>query len=128
MNRCRCQYQKGELCISEKYESEEPITCSQIMLSLVKLALKVRDSEGEKLGGKVALKVLQIHERIMRSLWNIKNKDHLSKSFYLDKRNKNKINRSERVDIELFGDYASETSDSPIVRYIKYYRKMKHWD
>ena len=33
MNRFRCQYQKGDICVTEHFESDAPISSSRIMLS-----------------------------------------------------------------------------------------------
>lgn len=130
MNRFRCQYQKGEKTYaSEIIESETPITSAQIIFALSKLAITVRDTISKRKGGKVAFQVLKIHEYVMKS---IHGKDNIGngpiQSFYLDRRNKNKINRSERVDIEFYGDFGEEDLESPVNSYIKHYRKLKHWD
>lgn len=128
--RFRCQYQKGVTCISDSVESYKPITSCQIIISLSKLAMKVKDQLGKKAGGKVALQVLKIHEFVIRELYNKNNIGHgNSHSYYLDKRNKNKEQRSERIDIQFVGEYGAKDNQYKLIEtYIKKYRKFKHWD
>ena len=128
MNRFRCQYQKGEkICISECIESVNPISSAEVLLSLASLAVKVKEMYGKKKGRKVALQVLKIHENIIRNNSNKCIGTGTSKSYYLDKRNKNKTNRSERVDVEFYGEYGSVDSNHILTDYIKKYRRMKNW-
>jgi len=129
MNRFRCQYQKGEnVYVSECVESVNPITSAQIILALAALAVKVKVVFGKKKGGKVALQVLKIHEHVIRNIHNTKCVGSgVSKSYYLDKRNKNKINRSERIDIEFYGRFGSEDKYHILTEFINRYRKMKNW-
>ena len=91
MNRFRCQYQKGKLCVSDSIENENPITSSQILLSLARLAIKVKEIVNWKTGFKVALNVLRIHEFIMK---NIHGKNNIGNgpinSYPLGKTNKKK--------------------------------------
>lgn len=127
-NRFRCQYQKGhKICVSESIESDTIITSSQIILALAKLAVKVKKQYKSKAADKVAFKVLQIHEHIMKDIYG-----HINvggrHSYYLDKRNKNKEKSSERVDVEFRGCYGTKDNSSVIEKYIKGYRKLKHWD
>lgn len=129
MNRFRCQYQKGNNdYVSVVVESDFPISSIQIILALAELAVKVKQQYGKKKGGKVALQVLKIHEYMIRSIHNVEScGDGASKSYYLDKRNKNKLNRKERVDIEFYGKYGMEDKTHILNSYILKYRKSKHW-
>lgn len=127
-NRFRCQYQKGVICVSETFESDSPISAAQIMFSLVKLAVKVEKDVNKEIGGKVALKVLEIHEHIIRSIYK---NDCIGngpiKSFYLNKTAKKKIDKSERVDVECYGTYG--VSDTSVLNdYIEMYREYKEWE
>lgn len=129
MNRFRCQYQKGNVCISEVFEDEAPISSTAILITLAKLAVSVTSIQGRKKGGKVALQILRIHEYVMKNLHGKANCGNgESKSFYIDKRNKNKIGRSERIDLEFYGEYGREDFRDPLCRYVKLYRRQKHWD
>lgn len=129
MNRFRCQYQKGEhTYVSEVIESENPISSSQIILALAALAIKVKNKCGTNKGGRVALQVLKIHEYVIKNIHGEKcHNTGCSKSYYLDKRSKNKLNRCERVDIEFYGDYGREDDGHILNTYILKYRKMKNW-
>lgn len=129
MNRFRCQYQKGQHDYeSVVVESTAPISSAQILLALAELAVKVKNKFGKKKGGKVALQILKIHEHVIRSIHNVESySDGASKSYYLDKRNKNKLNRKERVDIEFYGKYGMEDKNHILNSYILKYRKSKHW-
>lgn len=129
MNRFRCQYQKGEeICVSECIESTNPITSAEILLALASLAVKVKKEHGKKKGEKVALQVLKIHEHIIRDIHRLKCFGNgASKSYYLDKRNKNKDKRSERVDVEFYGEYGAEDNKHVLTEYINRYRSMKEW-
>ena len=51
MNRFRCQYQKGDTCVSETFESEYSISSTQILYSLARLAISVGKEVGSKTGG-----------------------------------------------------------------------------
>lgn len=129
MNRFRCQYQKGKVCVSEVYESENTITSAQILLSLAKLAIKVKNEVNSKTGGIVALKVLEIHEFVMKC---IHGKECVGKgptnTYKLNKNAKKKISKSERVDLEFYGNYGISDDTSSLTRYIKLYRKSKMWN
>ena len=129
MNRFRCQYQKGDICVTEHFESEAPISSSQIIFSLAKLAIKVQKEVGVKTALKVALKVLGIHEYVMK---NIHGKNNVGngpvKSFYLNNGSKNKIERSERIDIECYGSFGVSDNSNELNRYIQIYRKFKKWN
>lgn len=129
MNRFRCQYQKGEhTYVSEVIESENPISSSQIIHALAALAIKVKNKCGKKKGGRVALQVLKIHEYVIKNIHGEKCHDTgTSKSYYLDKINKNKLNRCERVDIEFYGNYGREDKKHILNLYILKYRKLKNW-
>ena len=129
MNSFRCQYQKGNNdYVSVVVEYDCPISSGQLILALAELAIKVKKQFGKKKGGKVALQVLKIHEHIIRSIHNVESySDGASKSYYLDKRNKNKLNRKERVDIEFYGKYGMEDKSHILNSYILKYRKSKHW-
>lgn len=129
MNRFRCQYQKGEkVCVSECIESLYPISSAEIIRALAALAIKVKGKYGKEKGGKVALRVLKIHEYVIKNIHRSKCiSTGASKSYYLDKRNKNKTNRSERVDIEFYGEYGAEDKTHILTEYINKYRKRKNW-
>lgn len=129
MNRFRCQYQKGEkICISECIESVNPISSAEVLLSLASLAVRVKNEYGKKKGGKVALQVLKIHEHVIKNIHSTKSVGTgASKSYYLDKRNKNKTNRSERIDIEFYGEYGKVDKNHKLTEYINKYRRMKKW-
>ncbi|MEY8687939.1 hypothetical protein AB9N12_18100 [Bacteroides sp. AN502(2024)] len=129
LNRFRCQYQKGQSdYVSELVESKRPISSAQIIVALASLALKVRDKFGKKKGGKVALQVLRIHEYIIKNIHNTMGSGTgASKSYYLDKRNKNKQNRTERIDIEFYGEYGFEDKSHILNPYIIKYRETKGW-
>jgi len=129
MNRFRCQYQKGDICVPEHFESDAPISSSRIMLSLAKLAIKVQKEVNMKTGLKVALEVLKIHEYVMKNIHGKNNVgDGPIKSFYLDKKSKNKIDRSERIDIECYGSFGASDNLSMLNKYIMMYRERKKWN
>ncbi len=122
MNRFRCQYQKKGKCISDSIEKETPITSIQIIVSLCRLATKVRNEVSKKAGEKVALQVLKIHEHIIRDVHGKNNIGHgPTHSYFLNKKN------NERVDIEFYGEYGANDKDNPINKYIYYYKKTKGW-
>lgn len=129
MNRFRCQYQKGKLCVSDSIEDENPITSSQILLSLARLAIKVKDIVNWKTGCRVALNVLRIHEFIMK---NIHGKNNIGNgpinSYPLGKTNKDKIERSERIDLECYGSFGASDNSSKLNKYILMYREYKKWN
>ena len=128
MNRFRCQYQKGNTCVSETFESEYSISSAQILYSLAKLAISVGKEVGSKTGGLVALKVLKIHEFVIKSIHGNENVGaNKKKSYYLNKKSRNKIDNSERIDIEFYGKFGVSDVSNPITRYIKMYRKYKSW-
>ena len=122
-------FKKKDICISEIFESDLPISSEQIIVKLAQLAVDVKKRYGKKKGGKVALQVLKIHEHIIRDVYK---KGCIGNgpihSYYLDKRNKNKSERSERVDLEFYGEYGSSDSQHILHDYIKKYRHYKHWD
>ena len=129
MNRFRCRYQKGELCVSDSIEDEKPITSSQILLSLARLAIKVKDNVNRKTGCKVALKVLGIHEFVMKSIHGNNNIGNGPiNSYPLGKTNKNKIERSERIDLECYGLFGASDNSSKLNKYILMYREYKKWN
>lgn len=128
MHRFRCQYQKGKTCISESFESEHPITSTQILTSLAKLAIKVGKEVNLKTGGKVSLKVLKIQEYVIRCIHNNNNIGYGPiNSFYLNHTGKNKIDKSERIDLEFYGSYGEADKISIINRYITKYKEIKGW-
>ena len=128
MNRFRCQYQKGDTCVSETFESEKSISSAQILFSLAKLAISVGKEVGSKTGGLVALKVLKIHEFVIK---NIHGNENIGggpmKSYYLNKKSRDKIENSERIDLEFYGKFGVSDESNPLTRYIKMYRKQKSW-
>lgn len=128
MNRFRCQYQKGNICISETFESEKSISSAQILFSLAKLAISVGKEVGSKTGGLVALKVLKIHEFVIKSIHGNDNVGNgPMKSYYLNKKCRDKISNSERIDLEFYGKFGVSDESNPLTRYIKIYRKYKGW-
>ena len=129
MNKFRCQYQKGQHDYeSVVVESTVPISSAQILLALAELAVKVKNKFGKKKGGKVALQVLKIHEYVIKNIHNVKGYNTgASKSYYLDKRNKNKLNRNERIDMEFYGEYGLEDNNHILNSYILKYGNMKNW-
>lgn len=126
-NRFRCQYQKGdEICESEPLESDSPITYEQVLVALASLAVKIGYLYGDKPGGEVALKVLEIHERVILDMYpNQHCGDGKSKSYYFNLQDKNKIERSERVDIQFWGEFEGGKPSHPLHHYIELYRKSK---
>ncbi len=126
-HRFRCQYQKDGIDdVSDTFESIDSITSDDIMLSLARLAVKVKNEINEDIGGRVALKVLEIHEFIIKNFTNMDN-DGFCKSFKFDDTAKNTKDRSERVDIEIRGKYTSQSHDNVMSNYIELYRKQKGW-
>lgn len=128
-NRFCCQYQKGKICESQIVESDTPISSGQILLALVELSVVVKNKYGKRKGGKIALQVLKIHEHIMRDIYGQKCMGHgHAHSYYLDVRNKNKEKRSERIDLEFYGEYGGVDSKHPLHKYMEMYRQSKFWD
>lgn len=128
MNRFRCQYQKGKICVSEPFESENPISSAQILISLAKLAIKVGNKVNIKTGRKVALKVLKIQEFVIKCIHDNNNiGDGPINSYYLNHTGKNKIDKSERIDLEFYGSYGESDKTSNINRYITLYKEIKGW-
>ena len=126
-NRFRCQYQKGDTCISEKFNSNNPISTPDIILTLSKLAVKVKEEINSEVGGRVALQVLKIHEYFIKTVNLQKYGNRKNKSYYFDSKAKNKIDRSERVDLEILGDYGLDNETLTLSTYIKIYRQIKGW-
>lgn len=126
-HRFRCQYQKGkDVCISDPIESDIPITYEQILYSLASLAVKVQGKYGDELGGQVALKVLEIHEHIILDMYKYQYRGNgESKSYYFKLENKNKIERTERVDVQFWGEFKEGKPSHPLNQYIDLYRKSK---
>jgi hypothetical protein len=129
MNRFRCQYQKGKLCVSDSIEDENPITSTQILSSLARLAIKVKDEVNWKTGCKVALKVLMIHEFVMKNIHgnNILGNGQIN-TYLLGKTNKKKMERSERIDLECYGSFGASDNSSKLNKYILMYREYKKWN
>ena len=127
-NRFRCQYQKGKTCESQTIESDVPISSEQILLSLIILAVDVKKKYGKDKGGKIALQVLKIHEHVMRDIYgrNCVGHGHLH-SYYLDVRNKSKEKRSERIDLEFYGEYGRTDVNHNMHKYVEMYRRSKSW-
>ena len=126
-NYFRCQYQKGNICVSEVLKSKEKISTPEILLTLCKLAVKVQNEVDPKVGSRVALEVLKIHEDFIQSIQYLKVGTGASKSHYLDLSSKDKTDRTERVDLEFYGEYGLDKKEHCLSRYIKLYRKMKGW-
>lgn len=127
-NYFRCQYQKGKICLSEKIRHQQPITAPEILIALCKLAIQVKEKINEKKGGKVALKVLSIHEKFIKTITHSKLGNGASKSYYLDHKSKKKNNRSERIDLEFIGQYGVDDPKHIISQYIHNYRDLKNWN
>lgn len=129
MNRFRCQYQKGVICVSEAFESKNSISSAQILILLARLAIKVGKQVDAKTGGRVALKVLSVHEFIIKSIHGNDNKGNgPMKSYYLNDKSRDKIKNSERIDLEFYGVYGLSDESNIATRYIKMYRKKKGWN
>lgn len=127
-NYFRCQYQKGKLCESIVISHSQPISAPEILTALCKLAIKVKENVTSKTGGKVALEVLKIHQSFIKDIENIRTGSGASKSYYLNKSGKTKNDKSERIDLEFYGEYGIDDKLHPISKYIKYYRNQKHWN
>jgi hypothetical protein len=123
----RCQYQKEDVCISVVIRDNEHISAERILISLAKLAVKVRREVNFKTACRVALQVLKIHEQFIESVQFNKLGNGNSKSYYLNKQSKNQNNKSERIDLEFYGNYGQLKDFNDISKYIKYYRVMKGW-
>lgn len=123
----RCQYQKGEVYKSITLNSDKPISTPEILVTLCKLALKVRDEINYKTGKKVALEVLKIHEKFIKSIEHSKAGNGSSKSYIINKSRK-KGAKVERIDLEFFGEYGIMSNKHPLANYITLYRKMKGWN
>ena len=126
-NYFRCQYQKGETCESVVVSHKEPISAPEILTALCELAIKVKDNVSPGTGGRVALEVLNIHEYFIETIKLLKIGTGASKSYYLDKKSKNRTNRTERVDLEFYGEYGTDKESHPVSKYIELYRDMKDW-
>lgn len=126
-HRFRCQYQKGDdICMSDPIDSDSPITYEQVLLSLASLAVKVQQKYGEELGGQVALKVLEIHEHIICDMYKYQHCGHgKTKSYYLNLQDKNKVERTLRVDVQFWGEFRGGEISHPLNHYIDVYRKSK---
>lgn len=120
-NSFRCQYQKGKDYVSVCIRHPEPISAPEIIVALSQLAIKVRELYNEKRGGKVALRVLKIHEDFIKHLEN-KIGHGSSKSYYLDRKSNKRNNRTERIDLEFIGEYGQNDLKHPLSRYITIYR------
>ena len=127
-NRFRCQYQKGDTCISQNFNSNNPISAPDIILTLSKLAVKVKEEINSEVGGRVALQVLKIHEYFIKTVNLQKHGNRKNKSYYFDPKAKNKTDRSERVDLEILGDYGLDNKTLTLSTYIKRYRQIKGWE
>ncbi len=126
-NYFRCQYQKGEVCESVVVSHKEPICAPEILVALCELAIKVKDNVDSETGKRVALEVLKIHEYFIKTVESLKIGTGASKSYYLNKKSKDKTDRTERIDLEFYGEYGIDKESHPISKYIKLYRDMKDW-
>lgn len=127
-NSFRCQYQKGKICISRVIRHSEIITTEEILIALCELALEVEKQINRRTGGRVALKVLSIHEDFIKAVDNIQQGNGSSKSYFLDRKNKKKINRTERIDLEFIGEIGIDDKNHILSEYIEKYRENKSWD
>lgn len=126
-NYFRCQYQKGKTCESVVVSHEEPISAPEILAALCELAIKVKDNVSPGTGERVALEVLSIHEHFIKTIKYLKVGTGGSQSYPLDRKSKKRDNRTERVDLEFFGEYGIDKKSHPISKYIELYRDMKDW-
>lgn len=124
----RCQYQKGEICISEVIENDEDIPIEDILVALSRLPIKVAKEVNRKAGEKAALQVLEIHNYLIKTVEERKSGTGNSKSYYTDSKSKRRKNRTERIDIECYGEYGLIRETYPMVtKYIEIYRKIQNW-
>ncbi len=123
----RCQYQKGDIYKSITLNSDNPISTPDILVTLCKLALKVRDEIDYKTGKRVALEVLKIHEKFIKSIEYSKSRNGASKSYVINKSRKKGV-KVERIDLEFFGEYGVISNKHPLANYITLYREMKGWN
>lgn len=123
----RCQYQKGKTCVPVVKTSKEAISAPEILTALCELAIKVKDEINPETGKKVALEVLSIHEHFIKTIRYLKVGTGASKSYSLDRKSKKRNNRTERVDLEFYGEYGIDDENHPISKYIELYRQMKDW-
>lgn len=126
-NYFRCQYQKSKVCESVVVSHKEPISAPEILTALCELAVKVKNNVDLDTGKRVALEVLKIHEYFIKTVKSLKIGIGTSKSYYLNKKSKNKADRTERIDLEFYGEYGVDIKCHPISRYIELYRNMKDW-
>jgi len=122
----RVQYQIGAIEISEKVEGYGYLSVSSMIMTILKLVMKVKDEIDEETGGKVALKGL----RLIFNLCHNVNMDWQgtggSQSKYLNLYNaKDKAGRSERFDVEFLGiGGKDDLSNEAITKFIASYKKL----
>ena len=104
----------------------ETIRCEEFMVALAELEVKVQYYKNDKTGGEVALQVLMIHERIMKDFF-LRYNNEFKKSYYLSCESKRKEYRTERMDIEYYGDFGGEDKKYKLNEYIHKYRETKGW-
>ena len=97
-------------------------------MTLSKLAVKVKEEINSEVGGRVALQVLKIHEYFIKTVNLQKHGNRKNKSYYFDPKAINKTDRSERVDLEILGDYGLDNKTLTLSTYIKRYRQIKGWE
>ena len=121
----RCQYQAGDLTISDVVEQEEYISLAKMMLSLCMLARKVGQEVDAKTGGRVALEVIYRFKDMIKNMQQDTVGNGGSKSYYLDPKSKHKANRSERLDIEFYGVGGKDDGKiKDISKFISYFKKL----
>ncbi len=120
------QYQKGDIIISENINGNGYLPISLMIDTILKFVVKVKSEQGIEIGGKVALKGL----RLIFLLCSRSNLDWVgngeSVSKYLNlKQSKDKVERSERFDIEFMGiGGRDDLSNKVITQFITIYKQM----
>lgn len=121
----RVQYQKGTYEISEKTEGVGYLPISEMIETILKFVVKVKNEAGEELGGKMALEGLKL---IFKLCYNVDmdwQDTGGSKSKYINRSSaKNKIERSGRFDYEYQGlGGRDDLSNEVITRFIRAYKE-----
>lgn len=114
-NYIRLQYQKDKYYISEKHESNDPIGLTDLIRVLVSLPKKVEKQYGNDVAGKVAVVCVDLIIKFSKnSKWHMIG-DGASMSQYLNIKSKNKTERTERVDIEIYGEAGKDLNDNEVI-------------
>ena len=123
----RCQYQIGKGYLSRSVESKgKAIPFREMMRVVLELVMEVRDVEGEKIAGQVALKGLQLILKLMKNSNYDMNANPGSRSKPLNhKQAKKKIEASERFDYEFYGIGGKDDKVNKMVtELIENYKKL----